>query len=113
MGIDVYLSWAGQTPEEQAAQDEAHLALDEGSVGYLRESYSGGPYVTKILPGMLLSRPRVRPRFQRAYSESGSPASRSLPTDLTPAMLLFGRSRGTLRTQGPAFRTRGRPTRRQ
>jgi hypothetical protein len=49
MGIDVYLSWAGQTPEEQAAQDEAYLALDEGSVGYLRESYSGGPYVTKIL----------------------------------------------------------------
>jgi hypothetical protein len=25
------------------------LTLDGGSVGYLRESYTGGPYVTKIL----------------------------------------------------------------
>ena len=49
MGINVYLSWAGQTLEEQAAQEDAYLALDGGSVGYLRESYSGGPYVTKIL----------------------------------------------------------------
>jgi hypothetical protein len=48
MGINVYLSWAGQTLE-QAAQEDAYLALDGGSVGYLRESYSGGPYVTKIL----------------------------------------------------------------
>lgn len=49
MGIDVYLSWVGQTPEEKAAQEDAYLTLDGGGVGYLRESYSGGPYVTTIL----------------------------------------------------------------
>lgn len=49
MGIDVYLSWAGQTADEQAAQEDAYLTLGGGDVGYLRESYSGGPYVTKIL----------------------------------------------------------------
>lgn len=45
MGIDVYLKWPDQTPDEQAA----YLTLDGGEVGYLRESYSGGPYATKIL----------------------------------------------------------------
>ena len=49
MGIDVYLNWHGQTREEQAAQEDAYLTLDGGEAGYLRESYSGGPYATKIL----------------------------------------------------------------
>jgi hypothetical protein len=49
MGIDVYLSWRYQTPEDRAAQDDAYLSLDRGHVGYLRESYTGPPYVTKIL----------------------------------------------------------------
>jgi hypothetical protein len=49
MGIDVYLKWPGQTPEEQLAQEDAYLSLDGGSVGYMRESYTGGPYVTKLL----------------------------------------------------------------
>jgi hypothetical protein len=31
IGIDVYLSWACQTLEEQAAQEDAYLALDGGS----------------------------------------------------------------------------------
>jgi hypothetical protein len=48
MGIDLYLRWIGQTPEELAAQEAAWL-ISNGSVGYLRESFSGGPYATKIL----------------------------------------------------------------
>jgi hypothetical protein len=48
MGIDLYLRWPGQTAEELAAQEAAWL-LSNGSVGYLRESFSGGPYATKIL----------------------------------------------------------------
>ena len=65
MGINVYLSWAGQTLEEQAAQEDAYLALDGGSVGYLRESYTGGPYVTKIL---------VRNAFESATQQAQIPA---------------------------------------
>ena len=65
MGIDVYLSWAGQTPAEKAAQEDAYMALDEGSVGYLRESYTGGPYVTKIL---------ARDAFESATREAQIPA---------------------------------------
>ena len=49
MGIDVDSSWAGQAAEEQAAQEDAGLALNGGDVGYLRESFTGGPYTTKIL----------------------------------------------------------------
>ena len=66
MGIDVYLKWPGQTPEEQLAQEDAYLSLDGGSVGYLRESYSGGPYVTKIL---------CREAFESASREAQIPAS--------------------------------------
>lgn len=66
MGIDVYLSWNGQTPEEIAAQDEAYLNLDAGAVGYLRESYSGGPYVTKIL---------ARDAFESPSREARIPAA--------------------------------------
>ena len=40
---------ARPTPEEQAAQEDAYLALDADDAGYLRESYSGGRYATKIL----------------------------------------------------------------
>ena len=49
MGINVYLNWESQSPEQIAAQEDAYLTLDGGSVGYLRESYTGGPYVTKLL----------------------------------------------------------------
>ncbi len=66
MGIDVYLKWPGQTQEEQLAQEDAYLSLDGGSVGYLRESYSGGPYVTKIL---------CREAFESASREAQIPAS--------------------------------------
>jgi hypothetical protein len=48
MGIDVYLKWHGKIQEEAEAQENAYLSLDGGALGYLRESYSGGPYATKI-----------------------------------------------------------------
>jgi hypothetical protein len=48
MGIDLYLRWIGQTPEELTAQEAAWM-ISDGSIGYLRESFTGGPYATKIL----------------------------------------------------------------
>jgi hypothetical protein len=52
MGIDVYLRWRYQTPEDRAAQDDAHFSVDGGHVGYLRESYMG-------LTGLVFSVPAV------------------------------------------------------
>jgi hypothetical protein len=48
MGIDIYLKWTNQTPEEAEAQYKG--TIEEASrAGYLRESYHGGPYATKVL----------------------------------------------------------------
>ena len=108
MGINVYLSWAGQTLEEQAAQEDAYLALDGGSVGYLRESYTGGPYVTKIL---------VRNAFESARRQAQIPACvlrERLQASLSPCMAWTPetwrpeKSRMHWRSQGPACRTHGR-----
>jgi len=48
MGIDIYAQWEGQTEEEKKVQ---YTGFDTtaGRVGYLREAYHGGPYVTKFL----------------------------------------------------------------
>lgn len=48
MGIDVYLRWPKQTGEEEDAQ-YCGFRIDAGNVGYLRESYHGGPYATRVL----------------------------------------------------------------
>lgn len=48
MGIDVYMSWEGQTEEEHEAQLTGFNTM-VGGVGYLRESYHGGPYATQSL----------------------------------------------------------------
>lgn len=48
MGIDVYLSWDGQTEAEKNAQLTG-FSIQHGHVGYLREAYHGGPYATRIL----------------------------------------------------------------
>lgn len=45
MGIDVYLTWEGQTEEERQAQYTGFSAQH----GHLREAYHGGPYATKVL----------------------------------------------------------------
>lgn len=48
MGIDIYAQWSGQTADEEAAQCTG-FSIEHGHVGYLREAYHGGPYVTKYL----------------------------------------------------------------
>ena len=48
MGIDIYPTWQGQTEAESNAQSTGFSAV-HGHVGYLREAYHGGPYVTKYL----------------------------------------------------------------
>lgn len=46
MGIDIYLRWHGQDEAEEKAQHTG-FSTEAGDVGYLREAYHGGPYVTK------------------------------------------------------------------
>jgi hypothetical protein len=48
MGIDIYATWPGQTDKEEQAQVTGFSGV-HGHVGYLREAYHGGPYVTKYL----------------------------------------------------------------
>ena len=48
MGIDIYATWRGQTSAESDAQCTGFSGV-HGHVGYLREAYHGGPYVTKYL----------------------------------------------------------------
>src|SRR5262245_61512376 len=48
MGIDIYARWNGQNTAEQDAQITG-FSIEAGAVGYLREAYHGGPYVTKYL----------------------------------------------------------------
>ncbi len=48
MGIDIYAEWRGKNEEEKKAQITG-FSVVSGNVGYLREAYHGGPYVTKYL----------------------------------------------------------------
>lgn len=48
MGIDIYTNWKGQKEEEEKAQVTG-FSVTSGNVGYLREAYHGGPYVTRFL----------------------------------------------------------------
>ena len=48
MGIDIYMHWAGQTPED-ANKQITGFSVTAGEAGYLREAYHGGPYVTRWL----------------------------------------------------------------
>ena len=49
MGIDIYVTWKGQTEDERLKQSSAWLTVEAGSCGYLREAYHGAPYATKFL----------------------------------------------------------------
>lgn len=52
MGIDIFLEWDGQAEEREnaAAEDKPEwFNTHDGHVGYLRESYHGGPYATQLL----------------------------------------------------------------
>jgi hypothetical protein len=48
MGIDIYAEWRAITKPERDAQCTGFSTVD-GHVGYLREAYHGGPYVTRYL----------------------------------------------------------------
>jgi hypothetical protein len=48
MGIDIFAEWRGMTEAEDEAQWTGFSGV-HGHVGYLREAYHGGPYVTKYL----------------------------------------------------------------
>ena len=47
MGIDIYLRWKGMTPADEQKQITG-FDTTAGDVGYLRESYHGGPYATRF-----------------------------------------------------------------
>lgn len=65
MGIDIYLRWQGMDEEDEKKQ---YTGMDTtaGNVGYLRESYHGGPYATKIL---------VREAFEADDAKAEIPAA--------------------------------------
>lgn len=77
MGIDIYTRWKGQTRRERKAQQTGFSTV-HGHVGYLREAYHGGPYVTRFL---------VREAFEADDCEAGIPAS-TLKTRLPQAVVL-------------------------
>lgn len=56
MGIDIYLHWEGMT---EAEADARYTGFDAtaGNLGYLREAYHGGPYVTRVLMPEAFYRP--------------------------------------------------------
>ena len=65
MGIDIYARWKGQTRRERKAQVTGFSTV-HGHVGYLREAYHGGPYVTRFL---------VREVFEASDAEAAIAAS--------------------------------------
>lgn len=65
MGIDIYLTWEGQTKEERNGQITGFSAV-AGHAGYLREAYHGGPYATEIL---------VREAFDSPDAQAQIPAA--------------------------------------
>ena len=67
MGIDVYMRWEGITPAQQEAQITGFCAT-AGGVGYLREAYHGGPYVTKFLDQRQVLFPSDDNYFSRSWS---------------------------------------------
>lgn len=65
MGIDIYLRWHGMDEDDEKKQYTGYDTT-AGNVGYLRESYHGGPYATKIL---------VREAFEADNAEAEIPAA--------------------------------------
>lgn len=77
MGIDIYTRWKGQTEREREAQVTGWSVV-HGHVGYLREAYHGGPYVTRFL---------VREAFEAKECEAAISAA-TLRQRLPQAVLL-------------------------
>lgn len=64
MGIDIYTDWKDKAEEEAEAQITGWDSA-KGEVGYLREAYHGGPYVTHYL---------VKEAFENKDGEAKIPA---------------------------------------
>lgn len=62
MGIDIYMVWEGMTPDQQKAQITGFCAT-AGKVGYLREAYHGGPYVTRFLVAEAFEGPKYEAKI--------------------------------------------------
>ena len=77
MGIDVYLSWDGQTDIEKKAQITGY-SVGMGHVGYLREAYHGEPYATKELFGWFWNEEQP----ENGYKVSSFDLMRRLPAAL-------------------------------
>lgn len=77
MGIDIYAHWNGQTRRERKAQVMGWSVV-HGHVGYLREAYHGGPYVTRFL---------LREAFEAKDAEADIPAA-TMRLRLPQAVLL-------------------------
>jgi hypothetical protein len=77
MGIDIYASWRDQS-EAEASEQVTGFSAVAGKVGYLREAYHGGPYVTKYL---------VAEAFASQDGEAAIPA-RTLRERLPAAVLM-------------------------
>lgn len=87
MGIDIYSKWRGQTKDESEAQSTG-FDITQGRVGYLREAYHGGPYVTHYL---------LREAFQSEDGTAKIPASvlrERLPRAVVLAMFRYGKVYG-------------------
>ena len=81
MGIDVYREWPGPEEERKIKDNQPDwCTTTQGYLGYLRESYHGGPYATKLL---------VREAFDAEKCRADIPAAvmrERLTTVTTPAM---------------------------
>ena len=77
MGIDIYASWRGQTPDEQHAQVTG-FSVVHGNVGYLREAYHGEPYATRIL---------MPEAFEHEIYPDGAPIAASVLRERLPKAL--------------------------
>jgi hypothetical protein len=77
MGIDVYLRWDDQTEEEEKAQITGFSAV-HGHVGYLRESYGGEPFATRLF---------VPEGFDEGTPDEGVPISAATLRERLPLAL--------------------------
>jgi hypothetical protein len=84
MGIDIYARWPGQSEAKADVQLTGFSAV-LGHVGYLREVYHGGPYVTEYLVSEAFNAPdgeAAIPACTLRERETGEPAPSRQATDV-------------------------------
>ncbi|MGE3702646.1 MAG: hypothetical protein AB7G08_28350, partial [Hyphomicrobiaceae bacterium] len=74
MGIDIYATWRDQTSAESDAQATGFSAV-HGHVGYLREAYHGGPYVTMYFVAEAFDSPDGEATIQASVLRDRLPAA--------------------------------------